>query len=283
MKVSVVIPVYNEENGIGAVLDEIYSSKFGKDFEIIVVDDGSTDHTPEIVKSKGSGIKFLSHETNQGYGAALKTGIRHAKNDIVVITDADGTYPNHEIPKLVGDMNEYDMVVGARTNEIAHIPMIRRPAKWFLNKLAAFMSNRDIPDLNSGFRAIKKEIVESFFHILPNGFSFTSSITLAMLANGYKVKYTPIDYYKRKGKSKIHPIHDTLNFLQLIIRTILYFDPLKVFLPISILFFTVSFFMLFYRLFVGHGFGVTTTLFFVCGVQLLAIGMIADLIDKRMK
>ncbi|NIO19211.1 MAG: hypothetical protein GTN76_00280 [Candidatus Aenigmarchaeota archaeon] len=130
---------------------------------------------------------------------------------------------------------------------------------------------------------MRKDVVEYFFRLLPDGFSFTATITLAMLTNGYKVKYIPINYHKRKGKSKIHPIHDTLNFLQLIIRTVLYFDPLKVFLPVSCFFLGTGFLMILYRLLVGRAFGVTATVFIIFGIQLLAIGMIADLIDKRMR
>lgn len=216
MNVSIIIPVYNEQEGIAVVLKELRNLDLGGQFEIIVVDDSSTDRTAEILKDFSNEVQVIRHEKNMGYGAAIKTGIRHAKSDLVVITDADGTYPNQEIRRLVEEMKEHDMVVGARTGEGAQIPMIRKPAKWFITKLASYLTGRQIPDLNSGLRVMKKEIVEKYLHILPDEFSFTSTITLAMLTNGYSVKYVPIGYFKRKGKSKIKPIRDTLNFIQLI-------------------------------------------------------------------
>jgi hypothetical protein len=126
------------------------------------------------------------------------------------------------------------MLVGARIGDSVNIPLIRRPPKWVINQLANYMVGTKIPDLNSGMRIMKKEIIERFFNILPEGFSFTSTITIAMLSNGYQVKYVPIDYHQRKGKSKIRPFNDTLNFVRLIVRTVMFFDPLKVFLPISL-------------------------------------------------
>lgn len=283
MKVSIVIPAYNEEDGIASVLKQLLNIDFQEKPEIVVVDDGSTDRTVKILEDFRNDIKLIVHDNNMGYGAALKTGIQNANNDLIVITDADGTYPIQEIGKLVDAMRGYDMVVGARVGKNVHIPMIRRPAKWVLNKLANHLTKRNIPDINSGLRVMRKEIIKSFLHILPDGFSFTTTITLALLTNGAKVKYIPINYYKREGKSKIHPVQDTLNFLQLIIRTVLYFDPLKIFLPAGLFFIATSLLVLLYRLFIAKAFGVTATVLFICGIQLIAIGMIADLIDKRLK
>ena len=283
MKVSIIIPAYNEEEGIGDVLKQIQELDLNEESEIIVVNDGSTDATIEAIKEISNEVKIVSHETNLGYGAALKAGIRRANNDIVVITDADGTYPTEEIPRLVEIIKNYDMVVGARTGENVNIPIIRRPAKWVLNKLANYLTGRKIPDINSGLRVMRKEIVESFVPLLPDGFSFTMTITLAMLTNGARVKYVPINYNRRSGKSKIRPIQDTFNFFQLIVRTVLYFDPLKIFLPVGFFFIGVSFLLILYRFFIARAFGVTATVLFVCGIQVLAIGMIADLIDKRLK
>lgn len=277
--VSVIIPVFNEEEGIEKVLAQLKSLNLGEKGEIIVVDDGSTDQSFRMASAKG--VKVIRHEQNMGYGAALKTGIRHAKNEIIVITDADGSYPIKNIPVILVDMENADMVVGARVGKKARIPFYRRPAKWFINKLANHLSGIKIPDLNSGLRAMRKEKVERFFSILPERFSFTTTITLAFLTNGYSVKYTPIEYYKRKGKSKIHPIKDTLNFIQLIIRTIMYFNPLKIFLPLSFTFFMASATVLIVSWLSGRVMDITTIILFVAGIQLLAIGMIADLIDKR--
>lgn len=277
--VSVIIPAFNEEEGIEKVLAQLKSLNLGEKSEIIVVDDGSTDQTFRMASVNG--VKVIRHEQNMGYGAALKAGIRHAKNEIIVISDADGSYPIKNIPIFLVDMEHADMVVGARVGKKAHIPFYRKPAKWFINKLANHLSGIKIPDLNSGLRAMRKEKVERFFSILPEKFSFTTTITLAFLTNGYSVKYIPIEYYKRKGKSKIHPIKDTLNFIQLIIRTIMYFNPLKIFLPLSFTFFIASATVLIVSWLSGRVMDITTTILFVAGIQLLAIGMIADLIDKR--
>lgn len=277
--VSVLIPVFNEEEGIEKVLAQLKSLNLGEKSEIIVVDDGSTDKSFRMASV--TGVKVIRHEQNMGYGAALKTGIRHAKNEIIVITDADGSYPIKNIPAILADMEHADMVVGARVGKKARIPFYRRPAKCFINKLANHLSGIKIPDLNSGLRAMRKEKVERFFSILPERFSFTTTITLAFLTNGYYVKYTPIEYYKRRGKSKIHPIKDTLNFIQLIIRTIMYFNPLKIFLPLSFTFFIASATVLIVSWLSGRVMDITTIILFVAGIQLLAIGMIADLIDKR--
>jgi glycosyltransferase involved in cell wall biosynthesis len=277
--VSVIIPAFNEEEGIEKVLAQLKSLNLGEKSEIIVVDDGSTDQTFRMASVNG--VKVIRHEQNMGYGAALKAGIRHAKNEIIVISDADGSYPIKDIPIFLVDMEHADMVVGARVGKKVHISFYRKPAKWFINKLANHLSGIKIPDLNSGLRAMRKEKVERFFSILPEKFSFTTTITLAFLTNGYSVKYIPIEYYKRKGKSKIHPIKDTLNFIQLIIRTIMYFNPLKIFLPLSFTFFIASATVLIVSWLSGRVMDVTTTILFVAGIQLLAIGMIADLIDKR--
>ena len=155
----------------------------------------------------------------------------------VVITDSDGTYPNDRIPELAAMMTDWDMVVGARTGDEVRVPLVRRPAKWALNMLANVLVETRIPDLNSGLRVFRREVVLRFLPILPNGFSFTTTITLAMLSEGYRVTFVPIDYYARQGRSKIRPVYDTLNFLQLIVRTVLYFNPLRVFLPLSLFFF----------------------------------------------
>jgi glycosyltransferase involved in cell wall biosynthesis len=279
--VTIIIPAYNEEKGIAAVLDNITSLE--GTFEIIIVDDGSSDSTADIVK-KYSHVRLISHEHNMGYGAALKTGIQSASTDTVVIMDADGTYPHETIPDFIKTMQDgkYAMVVGARTGKNVKIPLIRKPAKWFINKLANYLSGMKIPDLNSGLRIMKKPIVELFLRFLPSGFSFTTTITLAMLVNSYPVKYVPIKYAKREGKSKIRPIRDTLNFIQLIIRTVLYFNPLKVFVPLSIFLVLLAVLLLagswFY---LGKIMDVTFGVIVMTSVMVLAIGMLADLIDKR--
>lgn len=282
MDISVIIPAHNEEKGIGSVIDGVRavldSNKFS--YEIIVVNDGSTDNTANI--ALGKGVCLINHEFNHGYGASIKAGVNQSKGSIIVITDADGTYPVSVIPDILKDIKNYDMVVGARTGKDVNIPLIRRPAKWVLAQLANYLSDSKIVDLNSGLRAMKKDVFLRFNKILPDGFSLTTTVTLAMLTNGYQVKYIPINYGRRIGKSKIRPIRDTLNFLLLIIRTSLLFNPLKIFLPVSLMLCLSGIFIFFYSVFfLPHLLDLTALLLFTCGIQLLAIGMIADLINRR--
>jgi glycosyltransferase involved in cell wall biosynthesis len=276
---TIVIPAYNEYNSILSTIDEILKSP--GDIELIIVDDGSDDGTYELASSTSATV--IKHDYNRGYGASLKTGIKNAAHEIIVITDADSTYPNDKIPELVDTLvqDRLDMVVGARIKENVKIPLIRRPAKWLITKLAGFLAGTKIPDLNSGLRVMKKSVVKGYIRLLPDGFSFTATITLAMLTNGHNVKYMPVDYFKRSGKSKIRPMHDTLNFLQLIIRMVLYFDPLRVFLPLSLPLIVIGFFLMVFQAIYYKNIGTISVIISLAGIQLLAIGMIADLIDKR--
>ncbi len=279
--VSIIIPAYNEEDSIAEVLEQIdqVMESSENDYEIIVVDDGSTDDTTEVLKNLT--VKVIRHPHNKGYGASLKTGIRNAAGDIIVITDADGTYPPEEIPNIISLMDQNDMVVGARTGGNVKIPLIRRPAKWFLAKLANYLSDTTIPDLNSGLRAFRKDAAMRFFNILPNGFSFTTTITLGMHSNDYVIHYMPINYHERSGKSKIHPIKDTLNFILLIISTIMYFNPLKVFLPVGIFLFILGTVLLFYDVFVIQNLGDKTILVYSVSFLIGFLGLLADLIVKK--
>ena len=279
---TIIIPAYNEARAIGPVLEHIQSVMAACEFpyQLLVVDDGSTDGTADVVRDKG--VAVVCNPQNRGYGAAIKVGIRHAKYDVIVITDADGTYPNEAIPGLLALMADYDMVVGARTGEDVHIPLARRPAKWVIRMLANVMSRSRIPDLNSGLRAFRKEIALRFFPVLPDGFSLTSTITLAMLDNGYLVEYVPISYHKRVGKSKINPIRDTLNFALLIIRTTTYYAPLRVFFPLSAVLLVTGLAVGFYSMLVLERFmDVTTVILLLSALQVAATGLLADMINKR--
>ena len=284
--VSIVVPAYNEEHGIGPVLaqlGEVMAAR-GLVYEIIVVDDGSEDSTAMVAKQH-KGVTVLRHKGNRGYGAALKTGIRHANYEIICITDADGTYPNERIPDLVERLlhSGYDMVVGARTGENVAIPLIRRPAKWAISKLANLLAGEPIPDINSGLRVFKRSAVLRFFNMLPDGFSFTTTITLGMLTNGYLVDYVPINYHDRIGRSKIRPIQDTLNFVQLVLRIALYFAPLKVFLPLSGLLLVLALiWALFSRFVMGQLADVSTLVIAMTSVQVAVVGMLAELINRRL-
>jgi glycosyltransferase involved in cell wall biosynthesis len=280
---SILIPCFNEEHAIAETLAaaELAAEAAGIPCEIIIIDDGSTDRTAERVDQ--SRCRLVRHERNKGYGAALKNGARLARYDTLMIADADGTYPFDRLPDLLARLEEADMVVGARLGHDAHIPPARRPAKWLLNCLAGWLTGRQIPDLNSGLRLIRRELWMRFENYYPDGFSLTSTITLAALTNGYRVVYEAIEYRPRIGSSKIRPVRDTIAFVQLILRTVLYFDPLKVFVPVSLSLFALSLLLGVVSMAAGRLMDVSTTVLFVTGLQLLMVGMIADLIVKRMK
>ncbi len=280
--ITVIIPVHNEEKCIEDVVGKLKQTMTNSNlnFEIVIVDDGSTDRSGKIIQNL-DGIIFFKHSKNIGYGAALKTGLKKAKGNIIVITDADGTYPIEKIPELVRSMDDYDMVVGARASTSKNISLARKPMKWILGKLANYLSETDIPDLNSGLRAFKKDVAMRFFQLYPSGFSFTTTITLAMHCNGYDVKYIPIEYGKRKGKSKIHPIKDTINFVQLIGRTVMYFNPLKIFIPMSLVMFLFFLSLLSYDIFVLENITEKSLISFFAFIQTAIIGLLADLVDKR--
>ncbi len=230
--VSVVIPAFNEAEHVGAEIDAVTAALEGTGwrFEVIVVDDGSGDATAQ--RAADAGARVLRHRHNQGYGAALKRGIEAAEHDWILITDADGTYPAEEIPGLLARADRAEMVVGARTGEAVSVPLARRPAKWFLRRLASYLAGRKLPDLNSGLRLMRRDLVLRYEHLLPPGFSFTTTITLAAACNGHEVEYVPINYRRRLGESKIRPWH-AYDFTLLILRTIVFFNPLKVFIPLG--------------------------------------------------
>ena len=311
---SVVIPAYNEAEGIHEVLVQLRQvlASLGLPSEIIVVDDGSQDRTASIVEQlvestpaqesrlqpdkpelqPGEGVAasagqiiLLRHRRNLGYGAALKTGLRRARYELACITDADGTYPCQRIPALVSALIEThsDMVVGARLGKGAAIPLVRRPAKWFIARLAEMIAGEPIPDLNSGLRVFRKAVVRRFFSLLPDGFSFTTTITLGMLVNGYAVEYLPVDYYVRKGRSKIRPLHDTLRFIQLVLQIALYFAPLKIFLPFSLTLLFVGLAWAGFSYFVlGKLADASAAAIIMTAFQVAVTGLLADLINRRL-
>lgn len=232
--VSVVIPAYNEGASVRDGIIELKEMFAQTDIEaeIIVVDDGSKDNT--AIEAKSAGARVIQHRGNRGYGASLKTGILAASFDVIAITDADGTYPAEFLPDMLVKLEHADMVVGSRTGADVNIPLIRRPAKWFLRVMANYVSNTKIPDLNSGLRVFRRDVAVQYFAILSDQFSFTTTITLATLCDNYLVVYTPIDYRKRQGKSKIMP-WDAGSFAVLIMRVAMLFRPLRVFLPIAVI------------------------------------------------
>ncbi len=279
--ISIVLPVYNEETVVGEVVDSVQTcmQDSGIPFEIIAVDDGSNDTTLSILNTKD--VVLLRHTTNKGYGAALKSGIRASRYPYVAILDADGTYAAEDILTLIPYVPEYDMVVGARIGRDAYIPWLRRPAKWLLTAFANFLTDTHILDLNSGLRIFKKDVVRKFFNFLPSQFSFTTTITIALLTNGYLIKYVPTRYIKRKGSSKIRPIRDTINFFALILRTVLYFRPTRIFIPLCVVVTGIGCVKMMVDLWSFKELTSSTLLLMLAGLQIGVIGLLADLIHKR--
>ncbi len=281
--ISIIIPAYNEEEAIAADIDAVYEAMNASDYEweLIVVNDGSTDRTQEIVEGYPD-VRLIRHPYSLGGGAARTTGIHHSNGDIVVVIDGDGTYPIADTPRLLDAMEGYDMVVGARTKEAGTLKFLRIPAKWMIRKLAEFMTGSRIPDLNSGMRAIRKDVFFKFESMLPPGHSWVSTITLCMLANSHPVHYMPIDYFPRKGKSTFHPIKDTANYFMLIFRTVTWFNPLRLFLPLTILLFLLGFGKAIADI-ANYDWRITTStvVLLLASLQIFTLGMLADLMSKK--
>ena len=282
---TVILPCFNEEGAIEQTITALGES-LGEvaDYELIVVNDGSTDGSAETLRTLEQSVEALRvvhHDRNRGYGAALKTGIRRARAELIVITDADGTYPNERIPELVELAGEADMVVGARTADDVEYPLIRKIPKLFLKSYASWLVGQNIPDMNSGLRVFRKAVVERFLKILPDGFSFTTTITMAMMTNRYNVVFVPISYSARIGKSKIQPIRDTLRFIQLILRTGMYFAPLRVFGPLILLLLTAFCASMVYDVFVLENLTDKTVLLLLFTMNTGMFGLLADMLDKR--
>lgn len=285
MKISIVIPIYNEENAILKTVTSIQDvlKKINNEYEIILINDGSTDNTQSILNSiKDDKISTIQHLHNLGYGASLKNGISKAKYDWILITDADGTYPIDQIPDLINNAENCDMVVGARTGSLVKDTLFRMIGRNIVRKFASYVSKADIKDINSGFRIFKKDTAKQFWHLYPDGFSFTSTITVACFTTKKEVKYVPINYFKRTGKSSIKPAKDFIGFISLITRLAIYFNPLRVFVPLFILFFTMSWVILAYGYFFrGVILDVTWSILLTTSLQIIIFGFLADMIVKR--
>jgi len=234
-RISIIIPAYNEEEIIEQVIKRI--KQVPGIWEIIVVDDGSSDNTAQIASRLG--VKLFRHPYNKGNGAAVKSGLREASGEIVLFMDADGQHQPEDIEKLIKEMEQYDLVVGSRLPS-SESSLFRRIGNSLLNKLSSYLAGIKIPDLTSGFRAARRERMLEFIHLLPNGFSYPTTTTLAFLKAGYSVKFVPIKALKRVGQSKISLFQDGVKFFVIILKIITLFHPLKIFLPISLIFFLLG-------------------------------------------
>jgi glycosyltransferase involved in cell wall biosynthesis len=282
--VSVVLPCYNERDHVELEVKRIRNAfeAAGMSYELICVDDGSTDGTREVLETLPD-VRVILLPRNQGSGTARRIGTQQARGRVVVWTDADMTYPNERIPELVAELDDtWDQVVGARRGEAGTYKLARVPAKWAIRKLASFLSDTDIPDLNSGLRAFKRSVAEPYLRLLPPGFSCVTTITLAFLANGHAVKYVPVDYFKRAGRSKFHPFKDAYNYIIQVLRMIMYFNPLRVLMPVGLALLSATFVKAGLDL-VVHDLRVagSTVLVGLAAFNIMAIALLADLVVRR--
>lgn len=287
------MPAFNEEQSIVSTVRKVRDvmERSGIPGEVVVVDDGSTDTTGELASTAGA--RVLAHPVNRGYGAALKTGIGGTDSDLLAIIDADGTYPAERIPDLLAAMEGAEMAVGSRTGGTVRIPLARKPAKWILNRLANRLTGIRIPDLNSGLRIFTRKLALRYMNLLPDGFSFTTTVTVASLCDGLPVAFVPVDYHTREGTSKIRPGHFA-GFLMLVFRLAVLFRPLKVFLPVSLALFLAGLLKLALDMTIAVGsvglgaellsypvISTSTVIFMVSGLQVLLVGMVAEALAVR--
>jgi glycosyltransferase involved in cell wall biosynthesis len=282
LDVSIILPVFNESAHLEQEVDRVRAAMDASpySYEIIVVDDGSSDNSAEVA-ARIPNIRFLHFLQNRGSGSARKAGTKAARGRVTVWTDVDMTYPNDMIPQLVKELEGYDQVVGARTTEEGTVKALRVPAKWLIRKLASFLAGTKIPDLNSGFRAFRTDVARQYLNQLPVGFSCVTTITMTFLANGYSVKYIPIEYAKRAGESKFHWYKDTRRYATQVVRMILSYNPLRIFMPVGLTLLAIGFVKLLADI-VGHSFHVATdtVVILFAAFQVIAIGLLADLVTR---
>ena len=276
-KLSIVIPALNEADSIGAVLEQVRAVCGDTVGEIVVVDDGSTDGTGDIARDTGATV--IAHRRNKGYGAALKTGIKNVHSEYVLTLDADGQYQAEDILRLWDAASNADMVSGHRTQFI-HSSLWRMPGKWLLKRLAAFLSSQKIPDLNSGLRIYRTDVVRKYMHICPMGFSFSTTMLMAMLCRGYDVAYVPVDVKKRQGRASTVSVGTGFETVLLILRMAALFNPLKLFLPLGILSMAAGLGWGIPYIVMSRGLSSGAMLAMFTGVMLFALGLICDQISQ---
>jgi len=279
--VSIVLPVYNESGHLTDEIDRIRKAMDESEYsyEIIVVDDGSTDGSGDRLADI-SGIRSIRFAQNRGSGAARRWGTDQARGRVAVWTDVDMTYPNEEIPQMVTEMESrgLDQLVGARTSEQGTMRLLRTPAKWLIRRLASYLAKVPIPDLNSGLRVFRRDVAAQFLYLLPRGFSCVTTITMAFLAHGYSVGYRPIDYFAREGDSKFHWWNDTSRYLLQVVRMALMWEPVRVFGPPALAVAMVGVVKLTYDIFWKNFRVATNTLVLLAiAFALATIAMLADL------
>jgi glycosyltransferase involved in cell wall biosynthesis len=277
--VTIVIPAFNEGEGIGAVLGRLKEELGGQVAEIIVVDDGSTDGTAEAAAA--TGVRVISHPNNRGYGAALKTGIRAARTELILTMDADGQHRLEDVAALCEAACAADRpecVIGQRTS-LLHSPLWRMPGKWFLTMLAQFLTEKKIPDLNSGLRVMSREVALRYMRICPQGFSFSTTITMALLSRGYAVRFVPIEVQRRTGRSTVK-IKTGFQTILLVIRLATLFNPLRIFLPMSAISLLGGIGWGIPYAIAGEGITVASMLLIMTATILFALGLICDQIAQ---
>jgi polyisoprenyl-phosphate glycosyltransferase len=287
--VTVVLPCYNEQDH---VLEEIARISIALDasgyaYELLAIDDKSTDETLARLRSVETTypkLHVVAFRRNGGSGTVRRIGTRDARGEIVVWTDADMTYPNERIPELVrylDDNPDVDQVVGARTSEQGTHKLLRVPAKWVIRKFAEWLSGSTIPDLNSGLRAFRREVSLPYLRLLPPGFSCVTTITLSFLSNQHTVDYLPISYAQRAGSSKFHPLKDAYRYILQVLRMVMYFNPLKVLMPLGLWLILIGFVKGIFDVARYHFHLTTNTLLlFVTGLLIAAVALLADLIVR---
>ncbi len=280
--ISVIIPAYNEGAGIGEVIPKIRDVVAGldKNHEIIVIDDGSKDETAKHAEKAGA--RVIQHPYNIGNGAAVKTGIRHARGKILVTMDGDGQHNPEDIPALVNRIGPYDMIVGSRNSE-SDTDAHRDVANMIFNSLASYVAGRKIEDLTSGFRAVKAHVARQFMYLFPNKFSYPSTITLSVARAGYRLGYEPIRFARRarNSTSKIKPLQDGLRFLMIILKIAVFYAPLKIFAPLSLFILLLGVGYGLFRIFIIQApYGQTSALLISTAVLTFLVGLVSEQIAQ---